>query len=295
MENLETSPQKSADQSSHEKRDAKKQKARREERIQLVLARAGLGSRREIEMWIQQNRITVNGKIAKLGQKVDAATDAIKVNGKLVHRVQPSATVVYVLNKPRGVVSTSKDPQGRTQVVDLVPKRPRVFPVGRLDLNSEGLILLTNDGDLALRLTHPRFEIFKTYEVKVRGSLDTKRLDFLRRGFQLGPVKYKGAEILSIHDVTQEGVQKHIVRLRIREGKNHHVRKMFEAVKCRVIRLKRVAIGNLELKGIAEGSFKRLNPQDIEKLTQAPSEKLTKLVVPPKKPQAPEKRWGDRR
>ncbi len=215
----------------------------------------------------------VDGRPAKLGQKVDPAIESIKYKRKVVRNLKPQDSLVYALHKPRGVVSSSKDPEGRTRVVDLVPKGFRVFPVGRLDINSEGLILLTNDGKLALKLTHPRYEIAKTYEVKVRGSLDDKRLDFLKRGFSLGPVKYRGAEILGLREVTQDGVRKHVVKIRIREGKNHHVRKMFEAVNCRVVRLKRIAIGGYEMKGLAKGEFKKLSRHELERLMLNPEGK----------------------
>ncbi len=239
-------------------------------RVHSYLAKLGLASRRSIEVWIKEGRVRVNGKIAKLGQKINPGSDEIAVNGKKVFSSNPDTKKrALVLNKPRGFVTTVKDPEGRPTIMDLIPSEHRLFPVGRLDLQSEGLVLLTNDGELANRIMHPRYEIPKVYEVKIRGNLDQKKLDHLKAGVNTAEGKFKGAEILSMRDVTQEGVKKFQVTLKVFEGKNRHVRKMFDAVKCRVIRLKRVAIGPIGIKGIPKAGFRILSTGEIQKLRRA--------------------------
>lgn len=240
-----------------------------QERIHVALARQGVGSRREIEGWIKSGYIQVNGKPARLGQKVDESIDLIKVRGKSLSFPKRRYKVVIALHKPRGVVSTAKDPEGRPTVMTLVPKNFRLFPVGRLDLNSEGLILMTNDGDLAQHITHPKFEVSKVYEVKIRGNLDDKKIAHLKKGITTSEGKFKGAEILSVRDVTLEGTKKFQVTLKVFEGKNHQVRKMFDAIKCRVIRLKRTMIGPVTIKGIPRGGFRILPIGEVEKLRKA--------------------------
>ncbi|MBN8554079.1 MAG: rRNA pseudouridine synthase [Deltaproteobacteria bacterium] len=235
-------------------------------RIQVYLARQGLGSRRKIEEWIRHGYIHVNSKPAKLGQKINPAKDQIKIRGKEVSKVAKQKAVVIALHKPRGVVSTAKDPEGRKTVLDLVPKTARVYPVGRLDINSEGLLIMTNDGELALRLTHPRYEIPKVYDVKIRGNLDDKKIAFLKKGVRIDETKVKGAEILSIRDVTSEGINKYQVQIKVFEGKNHHVRKMFEAIRCRVIRLKRLSMGPVSLRGVPRGGYRILPPGLVTKI-----------------------------
>ncbi len=241
--------------------------ASKQERIHVFLASRGAGSRRQIERWIQEGKIQVNGKPARLGQKIDPAEDFIKIKGKSFSaaRSRPESVVIAVY-KPRGVVSSAKDPQGRRTVLDLVPKETRLFPVGRLDIQSEGLILLTNDGDLANRLIHPRYEVPKVYEVKIRGSLDEKKLAYLRKGVVLESGKTKGVEILSLKEVTREGMSKYKIKMKVYEGKNHLVRKLFEAIRCHVIRLKRLSIGSYHVTGIPRGGYRILPKSAIRKL-----------------------------
>ncbi len=154
------------------------------ERLQKVLAKAGLGSRRTCEEMIADGRVTVNGVVAQLGQRADGARDTIAVDGIPVPGREGLA--YYLVNKPAGVICTASDPQGRTTVTALVPAEPRVFPVGRLDVSSEGLIVLTNDGDLAYKLTHPSFGVMKEYVVEVEGTLSREALGRLRRGVDSG-------------------------------------------------------------------------------------------------------------
>jgi len=237
------------------------------QRIHVLLAKRGLGSRREIEAWIRTGYVHVNGKPAKLGQKVDLFTDEIKIKGKAIVTVPGGGKlVVLALNKPRNIVTTVKDPEGRKTVMDLIPKRPRVFPVGRLDYHSEGLLLLTNDGELAQHLTHPRYEVPKTYEVRIRGNMDDKKIAYLKRGVKAGSTRFKGAEILDIRDVTVEGIKKFQILMKIFEGKNQEIRRMFEVIKCHVIRLRRIAIGSLSVKGIRYGGYRILSDAAVVKL-----------------------------
>lgn len=239
------------------------------ERIHVYLARVGVGSRREIEKLIGEGKVQVNAKPARLGQKISPRHDQIRIRGKNIPLALQQKIVVAVVYKPRGVVSTVKDPQGRPTVAELLPKfLGRLFPIGRLDLQSEGLLLMTNDGDLALQLTHPRYEIPKTYEVKIRGELDAKKIEYLKKGVRLGSEKFQPVEVLSVREATREGMSKYVVVVRIREGKNHHLRKLFDAVRCRVIRLKRIGMGAYNLKGLARGGYRVLSRGEIEKLRE---------------------------
>lgn len=237
-------------------------------RIHAYLSQIGVGSRREIERQILAGRVAINGKPAKLGQLVVPGKDVIKFRGKPVASSKAGIkTVVIALHKPRGVVTTLKDPEGRVTVSKFIPKSfGRLFPVGRLDVMSEGLLLMTNDGEIANRLTHPRYEIPKTYEVRIRGVLDSKKIAYLERGVNTEDAKFKPVEVLDLKEVSKEGIEKYKVTIRIYEGKNRHVRKLFDAVKCRVVRLKRVAMGPIVLKGIPRGGFTLLSKSQIDRL-----------------------------
>jgi 23S rRNA pseudouridine2605 synthase len=236
-------------------------------RVHVYLAQRGFGSRRAIETMIREGKVSVNGRPATLGQKISPADDQLKVRGKLIPKgLSESETVVIALYKPRGVVTTAKDPEGRPTVLDFVPKSPRVYPVGRLDVNSEGLLLLTNDGDLAYRLTHPQFEVAKVYEVKIRGELNQRKLEKLKRGSRIGEERFQPADILDVRGATRTGVEKNIVKIRVHEGKNRHVRRLFEAVGCRVIRLKRISMGSVLLKGLGRAQYRYLSTKQISEL-----------------------------
>ncbi|MEM7273443.1 MAG: pseudouridine synthase [Actinomycetota bacterium] len=204
------------------------------ERAQKVLARIGLGSRRASEILIAEGRVTVNGTVIELGARV-RPEDELAVDG-VIYSAIPDA-VTYLLNKPAGVVTTADDPQGRPTVVELVPDEPRVFPVGRLDLDTEGLLLLTNDGGLAHRLTHPSFGIEKEYLAEVRGSPSRSAIRRLREGVDLEDGRTAPAKA-SLVDAS-------LIRLTIHEGRNRQVRRMCEAVGHPVIRLVRSRIGPL--------------------------------------------------
>jgi 23S rRNA pseudouridine2605 synthase len=229
------------------------------ERLQKVLAAAGLGSRRVCEILIEEERVTVNGEVAILGRRVDPETDRIEVDGLRVP-VRPGL-VTYLLNKPRGVVSTAADPQGRPTVVELVPAEPRIFPVGRLDTDTEGLILLTNDGDLAHRLTHPSFGVEKEYLAQVDGSPTPADLRRLREGIELED----GMTAPAKASLTAPGA----VRLVIHEGRNRQVRRMLEAVGYPVKRLVRTRIGPLADRRLKPGEWRVLEMEEVRALEAA--------------------------
>lgn len=232
----------------------------RGERLQKVLARAGLASRRAVEDWIRAGRITVNGRVARLGERVDPDKDEVQVDGSPVPLRED--LVYYLLNKPAGVVSTADDPQGRPTVVDLVTPEARVWPVGRLDIDSEGAVILTNDGDLTLRLTHPRYEVPKKYVAEVEGAVSVGTARKLRRGIELddGPTAPADARVLERGDAFS------LVEVTISEGRNRQVRRMMDSVGHPVRRLVRVAIGTIEIGRLRPGTYRRLGPAEIRRL-----------------------------
>lgn len=229
------------------------------ERLQKVLARAGLGSRRTCEELIEDEVVTVNGEIAVLGRRVDVENDVIEVDGVPIS--VRSGLVYYVLNKPAGVVSTAADTHGRPTVVELVPTEPRVFPVGRLDADTEGLLLLTNDGELTHRLTHPSFGVDKEYLAEVDGSPSRGALRRLREGIDLddGRTAPAQASILAPN----------LLRLVIHEGRNRQVRRMCDAIGHPVVRLVRSRIGPLTDRTLGPGAWRELAPAEVRALERA--------------------------
>jgi len=224
-----------------------------------VLARAGVGSRRVAEDLIGDGRVTVNGRVAVLGARVDPEADLIEVDGAAVGT--RADLVHYLLNKPAGVVTTASDPQGRPTVVALVPDDPRVFPVGRLDADTEGLLLLTNDGELAHRLTHPSFGVDKEYLAEVRGSPSRGALRALRQGVDLDDGRTAPAKASLVSPT--------VVRLVIHEGRNRQVRRMCEAVGHPVTRLVRTRIGSLSDDRLRPGTWRPLAPAEVRALQLA--------------------------
>ena len=234
------------------------------ERIQKVLAQAGLCSRRAAEEMIRQGRVTIDGHRAELGDQADPARQKIAVDGKPVAAAEKK--VYLMLNKPRGYVSTAHDERGRKTVTDLVRGcGARVYPVGRLDYDSEGLLLMTNDGALTQKLTHPSHEIGKTYQVTVRGDLS--RVPALSQ-----PMKIDGYEIAPATVFILSQQDEHTARLSmtIHEGRNRQIRKMCEQVGLDVRRLKRLAVGDLTLdRGLAPGKWRELTEEEIAYLQEA--------------------------
>lgn len=235
-------------------------------RLQSFLARAGIASRRAAEDFICAGRVAVNGEVATLGQRV-GAKDVVTLDGRVVQAGQEN--IYLMLNKPTGFVTTAKDPQGRPTVLDLVRDvGRRVFPVGRLDLNTEGLLLLTTDGTLAHRLTHPRFGVPKTYVAQVRGALLPENTARLRRGVQLedGFVRPEDVKVLDQEPACTR------VSLTLREGKKREVRRLLAAVGAEVLALKRQSFGPLTLQGLESGRWRHLSASEVELLVQASGE-----------------------
>jgi 23S rRNA pseudouridine2605 synthase len=229
------------------------------ERLQKVLARVGIGSRRTCEELIAAGRVRVNGERATLGRRVEPSRDRIELDGAPLP-VLPGL-VHYLLNKPTGVVTTTDDPHGRPTVVDLVPDDPRVFPVGRLDADTEGLLVLTNDGELAQRLSHPSHGVDKEYVAEVEGVPAAGALRRLRSGVELDD----GTTAPATVGVLAPGV----LRIVIHEGRNRQVRRMCEAVGHPVLRLVRTRIGPLSDPRLAPGQWRALDPSEVRSLHTA--------------------------
>jgi len=227
-------------------------------RLQKVLAVRGFGSRRVVEDMIEDGRISVNGEVAVLGRRVDVEHDVVEVDGARVG-VAPDLTY-YLLNKPKGVVTTAADTHDREIVTDLVPSEPRVFPVGRLDMDTEGLLLITNDGELTHRLTHPSFGVEKEYLVEVKGAMGRSDLRQLREGIELDDGLTAPAKASQI--------DKNLFKLTIHEGRNRQVRRMCGALGFPVTRLVRIRIGALADRSLAPGEWRELTLDEIRKLEQ---------------------------
>lgn len=227
------------------------------ERLQKIIARAGVTSRRNAEKLITDGKVTVDGKIVtELGAKFDAEKNKICVDGKLLKF--DTEKIYILLNKPRGYVCTAKDERGRKTVLDLINIPERIFPVGRLDLNSEGLLLLTNDGELMNALIHPKFKIDKTYRAKISGEITEEKLDKLRAGIELDDGLTAPAEIFLLEE--------NLVEITIHEGRNRQIRRMFASIGCDVKRLKRIKFAGLNLDGLKVGKFRRLTSAEIKNL-----------------------------
>lgn len=236
-------------------------------RLQKILADAGIASRRKAEEIIKEGRVTVNGVvITEMGFKASPFEDHIKVDGKLI-KLTPSLPVYFMLNKPKKVMCTVEDPEGRETVIDLVKKgiKERVWPVGRLDYHSEGLVILTNDGDLTLKLTHPRYKVAKVYEVKVKDLPSEEKLNKLRKGVYLEDGKTQPCEIEFIKNTKENSWFKVVLR----EGKKQQIRRMFAKIGHPVMKLKRIEYGPLKLGKLPVGEFRPLTEREIILLKKA--------------------------
>lgn len=218
---------------------------------------------------IQEGRVTVNGQVVtQLGVKIDESRDRVEVDGRQVRL--PSIKVYLLLNKPAGYIVTMDDPQKRRTVVELLPRLPvRVFPVGRLDSETEGALLFTNDGELANRLMHPRYQVKKIYEVKVRGFVEDKDLEKLEKGIFVDGRKTAPA----IAEVIYRNKENSLIHLEVHEGRKHEVRKMFYALGFEVKKLRRISFGGVTIKGLRRGFWRYLKPEEVERL-----KKLTNLT-----------------
>jgi 23S rRNA pseudouridine2605 synthase len=235
------------------------------ERLQKILARAGVASRRASEEIIAAGRVTVDGETTtELGAKADPETQDVRLDGR---RLRPEALEYWILNKPRGVVCTNDDPAGRTRPVDLIPgSDARLFPVGRLDAESQGLLLMTNDGALANRLTHPRYEVPKTYRATVDGRVTGKEVQRLLKGVHLAEGKTGRPHV----KVLKRGRTRSVLLVTLREGRNRQVRRMLARLGHPVRELVRTRIGRLSVRGLGSGKARRLTREEIEYLKELP-------------------------
>lgn len=230
-------------------------------RLNKYLSQQGLASRRQADTLISQGKVLVNDQPAKLGTTIDPDKDTVKFLGKVVASNKPELET-YLVYKPLGYVSTTSDPQGRPTVTSLVKSSTRLYPIGRLDQDSEGLILLTNDGDLAYRLTHPKHHVPKTYHALVTGNVTPAKLNRLRHGVMLKDGRTAPAQI----EVIRPQGNKSLLSITIFEGRNRQIRRMFSTQKLEVEKLKRVAIGELELGDLKPGNSKKLDTKDLSSL-----------------------------
>jgi pseudouridine synthase len=246
------------------------------ERLQKVLAQQGIGSRREVERWIESGRVRVNGAVAELGQKIDPQRDRVQIDQTPVKFAEDFEQIYILLHKPKGVVSTCYDPQHRRTVLDLLPFPLRqgkgIHPVGRLDSDSTGALLLTNNGDLTFQLTHPSHDILKTYRVWVEGYPHPVTLDQWRSGVQLQESNASGEEESALTlpaeiEVLQQEKGQTCLKIQMREGRNRQIRRIAELLGHPVLRLHRLGIGAINLGDLHRGQWRNLTPWEVESLS----------------------------
>ncbi len=250
------------------------------ERLQKIIAHAGFASRREAEAMIREGRVTVNGRVVnELGSKADPVHDHVKVDGKLITR--PETHRYILLYKPKEVMTTVEDPQGRKTVIDLVKGvRERIYPVGRLDFHSEGLVLLTNDGDLAFKVSHPKHGSVKTYHVKVRGVPEQRMVEKLERGITIEGKRTLPCEISRMKTTGRNDDEGNSwFEVKLREGRTQQIRKMFQAVGHPVSKLRRVAIGPISDPKLTPGVWRELTKQEVRMLETMQEAKPVKRRV----------------
>ena len=237
------------------------------ERLQKILAAAGIDSRRKCEELILEGIVRVNRKVVdELPAFADAATDVITVNGR---RIASAEKVYFLLNKPKGVICTNSDPAGRKKAIDLIDCSQRIFCVGRLDIDTAGAIILTNDSELTNRLTHPRYELPKVYEVRIKGRIEGDAIEKLKKGVWLAEGKTSRAAVKVIRRSPNES----LVQITIRQGLNRQIRRIMARVGFRVKGLRRVKIGHIGIKGMRVGAYKKLSKGQIEGLLKATKKK----------------------
>ncbi len=239
-------------------------------RLQKYMADCGLMSRRAAEKEIEAGKVTVNGVVAKLGDSVTVGKDRVMYGGKSV--VYKKRLLYYLVNKPQGVVTTMSDEFGRATVRSLLPDKERVYPVGRLDKDSEGLLICTNDGDLANKLMHPSFHLRKTYIVNVRGLVEGSALDKIRAMRELEGERIAPVEL----SLVSRNENASVLRFVLSEGKNRQIRRMCEACGLSVMQLKRIAIGPLSLSGLEIGACRRMTELELKALKAAVEKKVAK-------------------
>jgi 23S rRNA pseudouridine2605 synthase len=249
------------------------------DRLQKVLAAAGVASRRECEQLILDGRVEIDRKlVTELGTRVDPHKQEIRIDGEVLHQAKP---VYYAVHKPEGVVCTSRDPAGRPRVVDMLPPEgPRVYCVGRLDMSSEGLILVTNDGELANGLTHPRHGVEKIYHVQVDGQLDEEGLKKLRKGVHLAE-GFARVKHVRVKSKRKTGT---LLEMVLDEGRNREIRRLFARIGHKVQRLTRIAVGPVRLGDLPSGAVRLLTKQEVTALRQAISDGPRKKTAPKRAP-----------
>jgi 23S rRNA pseudouridine2605 synthase len=265
-----------------------------QERLQKLIAQAGIASRRGAEELIREGAVSVNGEIAELGAKADPETDHIKVHGKLINaKLEKRANVYILLNKPKGYLSSAADPEGRKLVTDLVKNYGKVYPVGRLDYNTEGLIILTNDGEFTNRVASSKM-FAKVYEVKVKGLPNENAINKLRRGVRLEDgFKTAPAEIKELKHTENNGWYE----VTLYEGHNQQIRKMFDSIGHSVVKLRRTSIGHVKDERIPVGAYRELDEVEVQQFFNPKPPKPVKKTVP-KENSAPKRgagSTGDRR
>ena len=232
------------------------------ERLSKVIANSGFLSRRKVDELIKNGKVLVNGEVAELGRKVNN-DDVITINSEIINQ-EKSNYVYYLLNKPRGIISSSSDEKGRKTVIDLIETDKRIYPVGRLDYDTTGALLLTNDGELTNKLLHPKNNIEKVYLAKIKGIITGKDINLLKDGviidnFKTSPAKVK---LKSFNKKTNTS----LVVITIHEGHNHQVKKMFESIGYDVIKLTRLSFANLDVKKLKSGEYRMLSLKEVQKL-----------------------------
>jgi len=232
-----------------------------EDRVQKILSRAGLGSRRGCEKFIEEGRVTVNNEVISLGAKADPRKDEIRLDGQLIGRAEKK--VYIVANKPRNMLSLDAPDDPRPSILELVHDERHLYPVGRLDFDSEGLVLLTNDGELANRLTHPRYEHDKEYEVRVTRRPDNEQLEIWRRGVVLEDGYRTLPAEVEVKSMSKSGAW---LRVILREGKNRQIRRTGARIGLPVRQIRRVRLGPLELGKLQPGNYRYLKPEEIKQL-----------------------------
>lgn len=240
-----------------------------EVRLQKFMAECGVASRRKSEELIEMGKVKVNGHIAHIGDKINPKKDLVTVRGKKINKVDRMYYIM--LNKPRGYVTTVSDELGRKTVMDLIDVKARIYPVGRLDKDSEGLLILTNDGSFANALTHPKHNYAKVYRVTVRPSVNDEILDKLRNGIEIDGRKTAPCDV----NIVTEEEGRVVLEFILREGRNRQIRKMCEAVNLEVARLKRISIGPVKLGMLQPGKSRELTDNEVRKLLRSsnPAEK----------------------
>ncbi len=232
-------------------------------RLQKILSETGVASRREAERLIREGRVTLNGRVARIGEKADPFRDHLKVDGRRLATSSSSSKIYLLMNKPKNVMTTREDPEGRATVMDLLKsKSSPLFPVGRLDYDAEGFLLLTNDGEIAYRLSHPSFQVPRTYWVKVQGKPSAEEVRKLSRGVVLADGPTAACRIVPLKEARENSWWE----MTLHEGRNRQVKRMWEKMGYSVLKLKRVRFGGLSVGRLKPGESRLLKPNEIEKL-----------------------------